>query len=311
MVEVVRKCGAPHLHPNLETGCSARKFPYMRYSMGWAERHILKEVYMTTHGFNMGSSGNARRQAHLKRAMVGAFYGLLGGMAFVLTAAFIDIWLHPELPLGVNWAEFQQRLPGFVLGLALVGAVTCWWEETWQGLFSGAVVAAALALIVALLTSPVDTGMRVIVLLFTLLPIAVLALPVAYVLRWLIERHARALQMKSSGRRIVGLLLLVILLGAVGGYFLGSSKRAIQAAQFIHNFLQDLARAQTGQNPLARVEGVQERSGTSYTMYSTRSETSTEAFDIHVEYADRYRLLCTVILYPGRDPFFSGCQPEE
>jgi hypothetical protein len=45
-----------------------------------------------------------------------------------------------------------------------------------------------------------------------------------------------------------------------------------------------------------------------YQMYPTRSETSTEAFDIHVQYADDYRLLCTVILYPGRNPFFSGCE---
>ena len=263
---------------------------------------------MTTYGLNMDSSDNDTRQAHLKRAMVGALYGLLAGMAFVLTAAFIDIWLHPELPLGVNWAEFQQRLPAIVLALALVGAVTCWWEETWQGLFSGAIVAAALALIFALLTSPVDTGMRVIVLLFTLLPIAVLALPVAYVLRWFTERHARALSMKSSGRRIAGLLLLVSFLGMGGGYFLGSSRRGIQAAQFVHNFLQDLA---SEQNPLASVEGVQERRDTAYTLYSVPSESSTTGFDIHVKYADQYKLLCTVILYPGRNPFLSMCRPEE
>jgi hypothetical protein len=263
---------------------------------------------MTNHELNMDSSGNETRQAHLKRAMVGAFYGLLAGMAFVLTAAFIDIWLHPELPLGVNWAQFQQRLPAIVLGMALIGAVTCWWEETWQGLFSGAIVASALALIFALLTAPVNTGMRVIVLLVTLLPIAVLTLPVAYVLRSFTERHARTLRMKSSGMRIAGLMLLVMLLGAVGGYFLGTSRRGIQAAQFIHNFLQDLS----GEgNPLASVEGVQERSSTPYTMYSTASESSTTGFDIHVQYADQYKLLCTVILYPGRNPFLSMCEPEQ
>ena len=266
---------------------------------------------MTTHGISKDGSGNDIRQAHLKQAMFGAFYGLLGGMACVLTAAFIDIWLHPELPLGVNWAAFTERFPLITLGLALVGAVTCWWEETWQGLLSGAIVASALALIVALLTSPVDTGMRVIVLIFVLVPIAVMALPVAYVLRWFTERHAMALIMKSSGGRIAGLLLLVIALGAVGGYFLGSSRRGVQAAQFIHNFLQDLALARAEKNPLASVAGVPEHSGTPYTMYSTRSESSTEGFDIHVEYTDHYKLLCTVILYPGRTPFLSTCQPEQ
>jgi hypothetical protein len=117
--------------------------------------------------------------------------------------------------------------------------------------------------------------------------------------------------MKSSGRRIAGLLLLVILLGAAGGYFLGSSRRGMQAAQFVHNFLQDLALARAEHNPLASVEGVQERSGTPYTLYSVPSESSTTGFDIHVKYADQYKLLCTVILYPGRNPFLSMCRPEE
>jgi hypothetical protein len=46
-------------------------------------------------------------------------------------------------------------------------------------------------------------------------------------------------------------------------------------------------------------------------MYSTASESSTTGFDIHVQYADQYKLLCTVILYPGRNPFLSMCEPEQ
>lgn len=272
------------------------------------EVRILKEVYMTIYGLNMDGLGTDTRQAKLRRAMFGALYGLLGGTAFVLMAAFIDIWLHPELPLGVNWSAFVLRLPLIGLGLALVGAVTCWWHEAWQGLISGAVVASALALIAALFTSQVDTGMKFIVLVFILLPIAAMTLPVAYFLRWITERHAIASHMEWSGARIAGLFILVVALGAGLGYFMKSSGRAIESARFIHNFLQDLS---SEQNPLVNVAGVSERSDTLYKMYSTRSESSTEAFDIHVEYADHYRLLCTVILYPERNPFFSGCQTGE
>ena len=263
---------------------------------------------MTTDRLDMDGFGDDTRQAQLKRAMFGALYGLLGGAAFVLTAAFIDIWLHPELPLSVNWAAFTQRLPLITLGLALVGAVTCWWDEAWQGLLSGAMAASALALIAALLASPVNTGTRVIVLIFTLVPVAVMTLPVAYVLRWFTERHAVALHTNGSGARVVGLVLLALAIGAGCGYFMRSSGRGIQAAQFIHNFLQDLS---AEKNPLTSVAGVPERSGTPYTMYSTRSESSSEAFEIHIEYADDYKLLCTVILYPGRTPFLSKCQPAE
>ena len=263
---------------------------------------------MTIGGINTDGSGPDTRQAQIKRALFGALYGLLGGTAFALTAALIDIWLHPDLPLGVNWPVFTLRLPLISLGLAIVGAVTCWWHEAWHGLLSGAIVASALALMAALFTSQVDTGMKAIVLIFILAPVAAMTLPVAYVLRWFTERHARALYMNRSGAHIAGLVLLVIAVGAGFGYFMKSSGRAIEATRLIHNFLQDLALARAEKNPLASVAGVSERREMPYQMYSTRSETSSEAFDIHVEYEDNYKLLCTVILYPGRDPYFSGCQ---
>jgi len=263
---------------------------------------------MTIHGANLDSSGAETRQGRIRRTMFGALYGFLGAITFVLISAFIDILLHPELPLGVNWSALTMRAPLIILGLALVGAVTCWWQETWQGLVSGAAVAAALALITSLFSSQVNTGMKFMVLFFTLVPVAVMALPVAYFLRWVIERHGQALQMNGRGRRLAGLVILVIAVGAALGLFMKPSGRAIEAARFIHNFLQDLS---AEDNPLADVPGVVERRDVLYTMYSTKSESSTEGFDIHVEYSDDYEVLCTVILYPGRIPFFSGCQPVE
>src|SRR5215210_6452050 len=126
---------------------------------------------MTIYGLQMDGSSYDTRQAKIQRAMLGAFYGFLTGTAFVFIAAFIDIWLHPDLPLGVNWQVLWERLPLFALGLALVGAVTCWWNEAWTGLLSGAAAAAALALAVALFTSnDVTAGMKFIVLVFILVP---------------------------------------------------------------------------------------------------------------------------------------------
>src|SRR6266545_7383923 len=116
---------------------------------------------MTIYGLQMDGSSNDTREAKIRRAMLGAFYGFLAGMAFVFVAAFIDIWLHRDLPLGVNWQLLWERLPVFALGLALVGAVTCWWNEAWTGLLTGAATAAALALIIALFSgNEVTTGMK-------------------------------------------------------------------------------------------------------------------------------------------------------
>jgi len=171
----------------------------------------------------------------------------------------------------------------------------------------GAAVAAALTLIAALVTSQANTGMKFIVLVFILLPVAAMSLPISYFLRWVVEKHGRALHLSSRNLRIAGLVLLVIALGATCGYLMKGSARAVQATRFIHEFLQDLS---ADKNPLAAVAGVPERAQTPYTMYPTSSATSSEGFDVHVQYKDGYKVLCTVILYPQRQPFLSHCGPE-
>src|SRR5258708_38669248 len=104
---------------------------------------------MTIYDINKEGVGTDMRELKINRASVGALYGLLGGAAFVVMAAFIDILLNPDLPFGVDWSIFIVRLSLIGLGLGLVGAVTGWWHEAWQGLVSGAAVAGVLALIVA------------------------------------------------------------------------------------------------------------------------------------------------------------------
>ena len=260
---------------------------------------------MTIYGLNMDGLGVDSRPAKLRRALFGALYGLLGGVTFVLMAAFIDQLLNPDLPLGVNWSAFWLRLPLIGLGLALVGAVTCWWHEAWQGLLSGAIAAAALTLFAALFTAQVGTGMKFIVLLFILVPVAAMTLPVAYFLRWLTERHARAMQ--AGWGQVARLIVLTVVVGAGAGYFM-RSVRGAEATRFIHEYLQNPA---AESNPLVKVAGVAERPDMSYVLYATTSFESTVGFDIHITYEDGYQILCEVILYPSRNPFLDGCAPEE
>lgn len=262
---------------------------------------------MTIYGLNMDGLGTDSRQVQVRRMVLGALYGLLGGTVFVLVAAFVDIWLNPGLPLGVNWDAFALRMPLIGLGLGLVGAVTCWWHEAWQGLLSGAVISSMLALIAALYSSQVGTGLKFIVIIFILLPVAVMTLPVAYFLRWLVERHGRALGMKWKALRIIGLSLFMVVIAGGLGYLMKTSSRGIEAVRTVHAYLKDLS---SGQNPLAEVPGVPEREGTPYAMYSTESQTSVEGFDVHVLYTDGYRLQCEVIVYPGSQPYLSGCQAD-
>ena len=260
---------------------------------------------MTIYGLNMDGLGADTREAKIKRAAFGAFYGFLGGIAFVFMAAYINILLNLDLPFGVDWSTLVTRLPLIALGLALVGAVTCWWHEAWQGLISGAAVAAALALIVSLFSSQVPTGLKFIVLVFILVPIAALALPISYVLRWVTERHAAALRAQWSAVRIAGLMIFMLALGAVCGYFTKTSAHGVEVAHFMNGLLQNPVQAK---NPLGKIEELSAYQALPYTLYQKKSTDSLEGYDFRVEYEDGFTLRCTVIAYPGAHPLVSKCE---
>jgi len=262
---------------------------------------------MTIYGLNLDGLGTDTRAAKLKRAAFGAFYGFLGGMAFVVMAAFIDILLNPDLHYGVDWSTFMARLPLIALGLALVGAVTCWWHAAWQGLVSGAIVAAVLALIVALFSAEVGTGLKVVVLVFILVPIAAMTLPISYVLRWVTERHAAVRQLKWSSVRIAGLIVIVLALGAGCGYFMKTSANGVRVARFMQALLQDPAQSQ---NPFGKLEGVLERQSMPFKLYQQKSTESTVGYNFRFAYEDGYTLRCAVIAYPGTNPLVSKCETD-
>jgi len=252
------------------------------------------------------SKPNDAHRTKVQRSMVGALYGFLGGTAFVFIAAFVDLWLYPDLPLGVGWSSLAMRWSLVGFGLALIGAVTAWWNETWAGLVSGAITAGLIGLLAALLTSRVGAGLKLLVLAFTLMPIAVLSLPVAWTLRWFVERHGHALHSKSPVARIAILILAMVVLGAGIGYFGKMSPRAVTAMRFVHRMLQEAPDDE--KNPMHQLPGLKEHAHVGYKLFQEASGFSTEGYDVRAEYEDGYVVQCVTILYPGRDPYLSACK---
>ena len=126
--------------------------------------------------------------------MVGALYGLLTGTAFVLMSAFIDVLLHPDLPLGVDWTLMSTRWILIGLGLALIGAADLPVQRNMGGLLAGAIAAGLPRIDQCIVSFPHHVGVKSDgAVLFTLAPIAVMSLPIAWILRRLAERHALAL----------------------------------------------------------------------------------------------------------------------
>ncbi|MCC6299890.1 MAG: hypothetical protein IT314_11365 [Anaerolineales bacterium] len=243
------------------------------------------------------------RAAQMKHAQLGALYGALGGIAFALAAAGVDLLLHRGLPLGFDFGFMTTYGLIVAIGLSVIGFVTCWAVETWRGLFYGAVCAGGLALLGSLLQSSGGTiGMKLLVLVFILMPVAVLTLPIAWVLRWLAEKHTHA--------TIFPLLFLVaIVFGAAGGYFMRMPDRAVGAVRFVNGLVQ---RATVGdENALTNLSGFAEQARGDYRIYEASSPDSTEGFDIRVSYENGYAFTCTVVAYPGEDPYISVCTVGE
>ena len=243
----------------------------------------------------------------VRRAMIGALYGLLTGTAFVLMSAFIDVLLHPDLPLGVDWSLTAGRWAWIGLGLTLIGALTCLFHETWAGLLAGAITAALLALINSLLSSSSAAGIKLMVLMFTLVPIATMSLPIAWILRRLAEAHGLASQSDKPARRLAVLMLISVALGAGSGFLTKMSPREVEVTRYVHELLQNPA---DEDNPIRNIDELQGHQGVPYKLYQTRSEFSTEGYDIRVEYEDGFVLQCVAVLYPGRDPYISTCKTE-
>jgi len=255
------------------------------------------------------SSENETRIQKIRRAMLGALYGLLAGTAFVLISAFIDLLLYPDLPLGVDWSLVASRWALIGLSIALIGALTCFFSETWAGLLAGAVTASLLALISALFFSPITAALKLVVLIFTLVPAAAMSLPIAWILRRLAERHALALHLEQTAARIARLVLIALVLGAGFGYFAKMSRREVSALRFMHEALQTMQ-----ENPkpqLKDLAGLQEHAVMEYKLFQKDSELSTEGFDVRAEYKDGYIVQCVVVVYPGSSPYLSSCESSE
>lgn len=249
------------------------------------------------------------RPQKIRRAMLGALYGLLAGTAFVLMSAFIDLLLYPDLPLGVDWSLVAVRWLLIGLGLALIGGLTCFFSETWAGLLAGAITASALALTSALFFSQTTTAVKLIVLVFTLVPAAAMSLPLAWIFRRLAERHAFALHLEQSTARIARLVLIAVVLGAGFGYFAKMSRREVRALQFMHETLQTMEESPKPQ--LRNLPGLQEHAGMEYRLFQKESELSTEGYDVRAEYKDGYIMQCVVVVYPGSSPRVSSCESSE
>lgn len=261
---------------------------------------------MKIFGLSLDDELEPSRAAQRKHAQLGALYGALGGIAFALTASGVDLVLHRDLPLGFEFGFLSTSGLIVVLGLGGIGFVTCWAVETWRGLFFGALCAGGIALLSSLFQSAgTSLGMKLLVFVFSLIPIAALSLPIAWILRWMAEQHSHARSSRFSVSIVSLLVVVAVTFGAAGGYLMRMPNRAAGAVRFLHVLVQQAMASD--ENALTELPGFANQTGRGYLMYETPSADSNEGFDVRVRYDDGYTFSCTVIAYPGQEPYLLAC----
>jgi hypothetical protein len=243
---------------------------------------------------------------NVQTALIGALYGFLMATAFVLVAAFIDSWLYPHIPFGIDWELAFRRWAMLGLGMVLVGAMTCLFTESFYGLVAGTVTAALLTLTTALYLTSLSGGAKIIGLVFTLAPMAVMSLPISISIRRLAENHLRAQHLKWTAPRILLLVLIAAALGSGAGYFMKISRDALMALEMVHTNLQ--AAPQDQKKEVREVAGLEDHRGMSYSLSERESTATTTGYDVRVEYEDGYIVECVVVVYPGTPPYILSCE---
>lgn len=239
------------------------------------------------------------------RALLGAAFGLFGGTAFTVVALLADRLFYSQLPMGLDWEVYTVVWSWLGPGLMLTGFVTAWCYELWSGLLAGTLVAAAILLFSNMPYSAATPISKITTVLILYLPVAVLCLPIVYLLRWLVKRSFLAIEQGEAIGRIALLFLLIILLGSVGGLFM---RMPASAAEGIAKMTAVLQTEPDPKSNLAKIPGLAEHREQPFVLYYSKSTRTTQGYDVRAVYNDGYVLLCTIITYPGFPANLSRCE---
>lgn len=147
----------------------------------------------------------------------GVLYGALLGTIYALVSQTIDLWLMTDVPLAINWNQAIVFIITTALSGAALGVVSATPHETWQGVLAGAVTIAAWGLLSSIFLSG---SMISVLLLPTFLPLVVLGLPIAGLMRWVVNWHADSTQhsgfywLRRQGLLLVGIVAIATFAGS-------------------------------------------------------------------------------------------------
>lgn len=236
----------------------------------------------------------------------GLLYGALLGAIYALVAQTIDLWLMNDVPLAVNWNQVIVFTITTAASGAALGLVSAAPHESWQGVLAGAVGIALWGLLRSILLTG---SMITLLLLPTLLPLVVLGLPIAGLMRWAVNWHTDNTQRSGfNWLRSQGVLLAgVVAVAAFAGSWSQMPAYAQDGVRQVDRILQFAF-----SNPdkplsvtLREVADIRAHLASRYVLVQRPVDSSATGIEVTVLFEDNYGISC-VIGQTGDTPI---CKP--
>jgi|GEM_PF-1244547 len=231
------------------------------------------------------------------RLRVGIIYGSLMGAAYAFVSRTIDVVALRDVPLYVDWPATILTIAVWLASGAVVGAVVALPRDGWKGVMLGAAFMVAIMFVKSALELPMAAMIFVFAPLF--LPLLVLDLPAAAILRWLVNWHEKT-EMEggaSRWRAQVGLMAAAVALAAFAGTWAQMPAHAREAVRKIDRLVQ-YALAAPPDKPLSvslrEIPNVRSRMSDTYYLTQHQAVTSPTAVEVEVYFDSGFVFSCLV-----------------
>lgn len=177
--------------------------------------------------------------SNCNRRIVGFLVGSTFGLLYTWVSQFINVWALPGIPLYEPPLGRVETVILSALFMGVIGAIVCWDQESFWGLFIAALFGVVIGSAQAYINSGENDFLKsVIVFVFTFLPRFVFYLPLGIFFRWLTSLLEEAILFSRGRLRHVTIAMVALVaLGVIGGRFSLYKPEAFRSLQDANQLL--------------------------------------------------------------------------
>lgn len=239
--------------------------------------------------------------SRLERVKLGVAFGVVGTTAYVLSSSLINPISFPRIPIGVDWLSLIGYWLLLTVALSIAGAISAWATEDHVGVVGGGTIMGLLILLVNTISylaspAPRDSYFNILV---TTVPLIAVAVLIALVYRWAVNRQVNNLKEENprlrqkQSRKLFGTIMIV---GLVLGIFARYDRSITDSLVVLDSRLQVAGEdsSTTVRFPEDIAPSVSQHFGGKYKYIVHQTSTTIGAVDVTIRFEDGYTLTCLI-----------------